>query len=193
MSTTPPSPLQGPQSRTVLLIVAGMVFALAVGTLIVGVFAVGYVLRHIHASDKNGGNGERVTLESPWGSLRVRSGAHAGTPGIPIFPDAQPIESNKLSLDGRTAHNADVTLDAGDQHLHAAASEFGTTAAPGKVIAFYRQELGRRGAVEESAEGRGGVKLTVKLSKMNLWMVEVRPWHGGARFLLARVEGGAGD
>ncbi|MGH9540946.1 MAG: hypothetical protein ACRD2H_03565 [Terriglobales bacterium] len=193
MSTTPPPPMQGPRPRTVLLIVAGVVFALAVGTLIVGVFAAGYVLRHIHASDQNGASGERVRLESPWGSLRVRSGARAGSLAMPIFPNAKPIESDELNLDGRNARDADIMLDAGGQHLHAAASEFATTAAPSKVIEFYRQELGRRGPVEQSPDGRGGVKLTVKLANKNLWMVAVRPWHGGARFLLARVESGAGD
>lgn len=198
MSTTPPPPMQGPRPRTVLLIVAGAVFALAVGTLIVGVFAAGYVLRHIHASDHNGASGERVRLESPWGSLRVRSGARAGSLAMPIFPNAKPIESDELNLDGRNAdgrnaRDADIMLEAGGQHLHAAASEFATTAAPSKVIEFYRQELGRRGPVEQSPDGRGGVKLTVKLANKNLWMVAVRPWHGGARFLLARVESGAGD
>lgn len=201
MTSPPPPhpPAPGPRVRTVLLIVAAAVFVLVAAIAVAGVFAAGYVMHHVHISDRQADGSERVSFESPWGSLHVRSGEAATHldmrvyPGATLVPADQPSAFSHEDLGSAGARSANVAIDFGGKHLRVSAAEFATPAPADAVIAFYRQELARHGHVEESSTSHDGVKLTVKVTDENVWLAVIRPWQGGTRFFLARVQNAPAD
>lgn len=197
--SVPPLPPRAPapQTRHVLWIVAAIIFVLIGGTLIVGLFSAEFVLREMHITDRRSGGREHVAVSAPFGALRVDAGVPPDQLGLRVYPGAALVPSEEpsafvhgLDLDGRRLRAANVELDLGDMHLRVRAAEFQATASPEQVLAFYRTELARHGAVQQTWGPDDEVQLKVKLSDANVWVVATRPWSGATRFALVHVSGG---
>ena len=103
----------------------------AAGLLLTGL----YVSKNVRVTH-NDRNGDQTTVETPFGTLRVRERTHLDPyqVGMPVYPAATRVDSNKL---------ASFEFDAGDTHkaLSLAAAEFTTADSVEKVRDFYRREL----------------------------------------------------
>ncbi len=89
------------------------------------------------------GASERVQVETPIGSVKVKTNAAAesiGT-GLPVYPGATAVPKK----DGDDA--ADVDMHLGELRLRIKAVSFRTGDAPGAVEAFYRKALHGYGVV----------------------------------------------
>lgn len=107
----------------IVVVAAGLVYA-------------GFYLAHNVKVTKTDRHGEQTTVETPFGTVRVRERTRLDPKqiGIPVYPGAVRRDENKL---------ASFELDAGDLHksLSVAAAEFTTPDPVEKVCDFYRQEL----------------------------------------------------
>lgn len=81
-------------------------------------------------------SGDRVSVETPFGSLRVREN-RAFNPkhfGIPLYPGAQPCRDAKSA-------SVEVDFDSAHSGLTVLAAEYTTPDSVEKVRDYYRQEL----------------------------------------------------
>jgi hypothetical protein len=119
-------------------VVAGVLIGLLVLVVVVGagLMLTGmYVAKNVKVIHKDL-HGEQTTVETPFGTLRVRERARLDPRqmGMPVYPGATRVDDNKL---------ASFEFDAGDTHkaISIAGAEFTTTDSFEEVRDFYRQEL----------------------------------------------------
>ncbi len=89
------------------------------------------------------GDSDDVKIATPFGGMSVKTNQAAvqGNVGLAVYPGAQPV--SKDNDNGA----ADVNLSFGNFHLGVKALSYKTPDSPDKVIAFYRKDLARYGAV----------------------------------------------
>jgi hypothetical protein len=96
--------------------------------------------------DKNGNDGDNVKISTPFGGLKVRSNeTDAAAMGLPAYPGAHVITKKNDGDDG----SVDLHMGFGPWQLHVQVASYGTTDPQDKVVAFYRQALGKYGTVIE--------------------------------------------
>ncbi|MEO6828775.1 MAG: hypothetical protein ABI164_03125 [Acidobacteriaceae bacterium] len=93
--------------------------------------------------DHKNGQVENVRLRTPIGSVDVRTNAvHGPDVGLPVYPGA--VEAVKR---GNDSGSADVHLSFGSWHLTVKAVEYRSVDPEDKVIAFYKNAMGKYGDV----------------------------------------------
>jgi hypothetical protein len=132
----PPAPPQPPGSRSHVVTIALLLFALIVS---VGGIAVWGGLRflahavHVQVEQEGGGKKE-VSIKTPLGSLEVNQGVNEASLGLPIYPGATPIKEHDSGT---------VNLDVADEaKIRLLAAKFETPDSVDKVTAFYHDRLG---------------------------------------------------
>jgi hypothetical protein len=111
-----------------------------------GLLVLGTILSAVgcHVQVDKGKNGEdkNVRIETPLGGLQVRSDqTTAADVGLPAYPGAQ------LTSDSQGEKSADVHMGFGKWQLHVEVVTYTTPDPQNKVIAFYKDALGRYGDV----------------------------------------------
>lgn len=97
---------------------------------------------HVQVDKGRNGEDKNVQIETPLGGLRVRSGqTTAADLGLPVYPGAT------LTADNEGDKSADVNMGFGKWQLRVEVVTYQTPDEPSKVIAFYRNAMGRFGGV----------------------------------------------
>ena len=115
------------------------VLALGLG-LVLALGAVGCRVEN-HQDGKN----NDVKIATPFGGMSVKTNNSdvQSSVGMAAYPGATVVSKNDDSDNGA----ADVNLSFGNFHLGVKAVSYRTTDAPDKVLAFYRKDMARYGAV----------------------------------------------
>lgn len=110
---------------------------------ILGVFTMASLLAGCRVERHGEGGSERVQVETPIGSLKVKTNAAADAiaTGLPVYPGATPVPKK----DGDDA--ADVDMHLGELRLRVKAVSYRTGDAPAEVETFYRKALRGYGTV----------------------------------------------
>ena len=102
---------------------------------------------YIHAI-KNGNGDDKnkdVDIRSPFGSISVHEGSvDAKDLGLPVYPGARPSKRHSGDDD---SDNANVNLSSPWGGVKVVVQKFETDDAPGKVLDFYQQPMGKYGKV----------------------------------------------
>lgn len=99
---------------------------------------------HVQVDKGHNGEDKNVKIETPLGGLHVRSDqTGAADLGLPVYPGAQ------VAPDKEGDKSADVHLGFGEWQLRVKVVTYETSDPRDKVIAFYRNALGRFGDVVE--------------------------------------------
>jgi hypothetical protein len=97
---------------------------------------------HVHVDKGQNGEDKNVRIETPLGGMQVRSGqTTAADLGLPAYPGAQ------VSPDSEGDKSADVRMGFGQWQMHVDVVTYTTPDAQNKVVAFYKNALGRFGDV----------------------------------------------
>jgi hypothetical protein len=97
---------------------------------------------HVHVDKGKNGEDKNVRIETPMGGMQVRSGqTTAADLGLPVYPGAQ------LTPDSEGDKSADVRMGFGPWQMRVDVVTYTTPDAQNKVIAFYKNALGRFGDV----------------------------------------------
>jgi hypothetical protein len=115
-----------------------LISALALPSLLVATMLTG-----CHVTSHKNGNNDNVDIGTPFGSMQVKTNDNVEASGIGItpYPGAQLVKK------GHDDGAADVNMSFGSFHLGVKAVSYTTPDAPEKVLAFYKKDLGRYGAV----------------------------------------------
>ncbi len=92
------------------------------------------------------GNDKDVKIDTPFGGMSVKTNESAVTEGVglTVYPGAV---LDKKKEDGKNDGAADINLHFGSFHLGVKAATYRTADAPDKVMAFYRKDMAKYGAV----------------------------------------------
>jgi hypothetical protein len=107
------------------------------------------------------GQDKRVDIETPVGALHVDQGADARDTGLPVYPGARPKQKDAGGDEG----TANVNLSSGLFGLKVVAVKFQSDDSPQKLIAYYRAQLKKYGAVLECRSNAHGGDLVTDPSK----------------------------
>lgn len=105
----------------------------------------------VKVDEKKEGKNKNVDISTPFGDLKVRNQASASDTGLPVFPN-----SREKAGDEHDSKSANVNMSFGKFGLKVAVATYETDAAPDKVLAFYRTELGKYGKLLECKGGSIG-------------------------------------
>ena len=99
------------------------------------------------SKDKNSnGDGDNVKISTPLGGLKVRSDeTTAASLGLPAYPGAHFITKKEDGDNG----SVDLHMGFGPWQMHVQVASYGTNDPEDKVLAYYKQALGRFGPVIE--------------------------------------------
>src|SRR5271157_2785969 len=123
-STPAPPPKGGSSALKVILIV----FAVIVGIGILGMVTCGVVLHHIAKSSHVTQEGDRVKVETPFGTINANDPEQAAKDlGVDIYPGAQVQKQG----------TADITFGS----IRTVAANFESSDSADKVCAFYKQSF----------------------------------------------------
>ena len=89
---------------------------------------------------KNGEKPEKVDIESPFGSLHVRSEVDPKETGLPVYPGSHPKND-------KDADSANVNISSSMFGVKVVVAAFQTDDPPEKVADFYSKDIKRYGAV----------------------------------------------
>ncbi|MGC2620843.1 MAG: hypothetical protein WA414_17505 [Acidobacteriaceae bacterium] len=97
---------------------------------------------HVQVDKGKNGEDKNVKIDTPLGGLHVRSDQTAAADlGLPVYPGAQ------VSPDTDGDKSADVHMGFGQWQLHVKVVTYQTTDPQDKVLAFYKNAMGRFGEV----------------------------------------------
>jgi hypothetical protein len=150
--------------------------------------------------EKGPGRDADVDIRTVAGSIAVHTAEDAGHTGLPVYPGAWPTH------DRGDRDNADVDISTSWFGIKVAAAHYESDDSPDRVLAFYRDEMGRIG---DFTECRGEVKFgrrsgrKTPVCRERHWssevklvagtegrqrVVSVRPAPDGAEFSLVYVQ-----
>jgi hypothetical protein len=110
--------------------------AMVVGTLLAAAGC------HVQVDKGKNGEDKNVKIDTPLGGLHVRSDqTAAGDLGLPVYPGAQ------VSPDKDGDKSADVHMGFGQWQLHVKVVTYQSADSQDKVLAFYKNAMGRFGEV----------------------------------------------
>lgn len=94
-------------------------------------------------SDKKGA--KKVDIETPAGSLHVRTSADIADTGLSAYPGAR-----QVAKDDHDSKGANISMEApSGEGLHLVVLHYESDDPPGKITTFYRDQLKKYGAVTE--------------------------------------------
>jgi len=116
--------------------------AKAIGLSACLLFAAGLAGCRIHVEKDATGDKKNVQVDTPFGGIHVNTDqTTAADIGLPVYPGAQ------VARDHEDDKSADVHLGFGDWELRVKVVNYTAPDAQDKVVAFYKNALGRYGAV----------------------------------------------
>jgi len=149
-------------------IVAAALFAALTVLLLAAAFGCGVTVN----DDKKA---QKVDIQTPMGSLKVRTEVDPKDIGLALYPGATPYSQTGDDDHGR----ANVNIASPVFGVKVIAAQFQTDDSSDKVLQFYRKELGSMGKMIECPNG---VDADVKGNDSSEWKQEVRcratPEHG---------------
>lgn len=99
---------------------------------------------HVQVNKDSNGNEKNVRIDTPFGGLHVRAGTtNAADVGLPVYPGAA------IAPDKDGDKSADVHMGFGQWQLRVKVVNYKSSDPQDKVLAFYRNALGRYGNVIE--------------------------------------------
>src|ERR1700722_11308279 len=111
--------------------VTGMLTSWGVGAGVTGCF-------RVHVEKGAGGEDKNVQVDTPFGGVHVNTDqTSAADLGLPAYPGAQIVK------DKDNDKSADIHLGFGEWQLRVKAVNYATADSQDKVIAYYKQALGR--------------------------------------------------
>ncbi len=148
------------------------------------------------------GKDKNVDINTPFGGIHVNENADVRDTGLPVYAGAR----LKKKDDSGDEKSANVNISTGEFGLKVVAVEYESDAAPGKLVAYYKNELKKYGNVLEchtegdhdtyegnsdelKCEGNNNGK-TVELkvgTKSNEHLVSIKPQGKGSDFALVYV------
>jgi hypothetical protein len=170
------------------------------------------MLTGCHVTSHKNGNNDNVDIGTPFGSMQVKTNDNVEASGIGITPYPGAVIVKKDHDHGA----ADVNMNFGSFHLGVKAVDYTTSDSSDKVLAFYKKDLGRYGAVLH-CDGKHAVGIPVRTdegltcdsdksghvewnsdddaktelragSKMHQHIVELEPKDGGTRIGLVALD-----
>jgi hypothetical protein len=170
------------------------------------------VLTGCHVTSHKNGNNDNVDIGTPFGSMQVKTNDNVEASGIGITPYPGAVIVKKDHDNGA----ADVNMNFGSFHLGVKAVDYTTSDPSDKVLAFYKKDLGRYGAVLH-CDGKHAVGIPVRTdegltcdseksgniewnsdddaktelragSKLHQHIVELEPKNGGTRIGLVALD-----
>ena len=99
----------------------------------------------VNVKDPGDDGNSKVDINTPVGAIHVNENADARDAGLPVYPGARMKPKSK---DG-DSKSANVNLSAFGYGLKVVALEYESDDAPGKIIAFYHDQLKKYGNVVE--------------------------------------------
>jgi len=103
----------------------------------------------IHTEKDAKGEDQKVQIDTPFGGVHVNTGqTTAADLGLPVYPGAQ------LSSDKDNDKSADVHMGFGEWQLRVKVVNYTSPDSQDKVVAFYKQALGRYGTVIACQDGQ---------------------------------------
>lgn len=104
---------------------------------------------HVQVDKDANGNEKNVKIETPLGGLHVRSGVtNAADVGLPVYPGAV------IAPDKDGDKSADVHMGFGQWQLRVKVVNYESSDKQDKVVAFYKNALGRYGTVIECQDDK---------------------------------------
>ena len=99
----------------------------------------------VNVQKSENGEEKKVDIETPVGGIHVSKDAKARDTGLPVYPGAREKESAKEGEE----KNANVNISSGFFGLKVVAIEYVSDDAPEKVVAYYKGQLKKYGAILE--------------------------------------------
>jgi hypothetical protein len=99
----------------------------------------------INVKKAENGEDKKVDIETPMGGIHVSKGADARDTGLPVYPGAQPKDTNQSGEE----KSANVNISAGNFGLKVVAIEYLSDDPPEKVAAYYKDQLKKYGTILE--------------------------------------------
>jgi hypothetical protein len=119
---------------------------------LIAAFALTATACNMHVDEKKDGKNKNVDISTPFGDLKVHNQADAKDTGLPVFPNSHEKPGDN-SDDNKSAN---VNLSFGKFGLKIAVVTYETDASPDKVLAYYRNEVGKYGKILECKGGSIG-------------------------------------
>lgn len=158
------------------------------------------------------GNGEHVKVTMPFGGVQVKTDDAVVLPeiGLAVYPGAEPVK--KKDHGDKDTQAADINVSLGDFKMRIKAASYHSNDSQDKLLAFYRNELGKYGAViqcsdgqpvgqpvktpegltcDSHSRGKSGVSGKIELkagSEQHQHVVEIDPQSDGAKFALVALD-----
>ena len=109
------------------------------------------LLAGCHVSSNKNGQNNNVDVQSPFGSMHIKTNDNVDTTaiGITAYPGATPWKNDAGENKNNDNGSADINMSFGDFHLGVKAASFRTTDSQDKILAFYKKDLARYGEVIE--------------------------------------------
>jgi hypothetical protein len=175
--------------RTSFVLIAGLVLALPACS--------------INVKKGNDGDDKRVDISTPVGGIHVSKGADVADTGLTVYPGAWAKPEGSDGSD----KSANVNISSFGYGLRVVALEYQSNDSPGKLVAFYKDQLKKYGDVLEchvndfdvnmdvknsdhssdqlTCSGSGGSSIELKVgTRENQHIVAVRPDGKGSSFAL---------
>jgi hypothetical protein len=160
----------------------------------------------INVKKESNGEDKQVDISTPVGGIHVSKGADVRDVGLPVYPGAR-LKPDTSNGDDKSAN---VNISGFGYGLKVVALEYASNDAPAKVVAFYKDQLGKFGNVlvchtthldvnadmkdhdqdshDLTCEGSSGTNVELKVgTKENQHLVEVEPEGKGSSFSLVYV------
>jgi hypothetical protein len=181
---------------------------------VVSTFALGFAILaalllpacSINVKKEQNGEDKQVDINTPVGGIHVSKGANAADVGLAVYPGARLKQEDSNGSD----KSANVNISSFGFGLKVVALEYQSDDSPGKLVAYYRDELKKYGKVLEchtshldvnpdikgsdhgshelTCEGASGSNIELKVgTKENQHVVAVEPDGKGSSFSLVYV------
>jgi hypothetical protein len=115
----------------------------------------------VSVKDHNGDN-SKVDIQTPVGGMHIDEDANVKDTGLAVYPGARKKEKT-----GNDSKSADVNISTSFFGVKVVALEYSSDDPPGKVQAFYEDQLKKFGHVIQCRTSKPGGDLTVKAGKEN--------------------------
>lgn len=99
----------------------------------------------VNVQKSDNGEEKKVDIETPVGGIHVSKDAKAQDTGLPVYPGAR----EKTDAKEGEEKNANVNISSGFFGLRVVAIEYVSDDAPEKVVAYYKEQLKKYGAILE--------------------------------------------
>ncbi len=114
----------------------------------------------VNVKKEQDGGDKQVDISTPVGGIHVSKGAAAADVGLPLYPGAR-LKPDVSSGDGKSAN---VNISGFGYGLKVVALEYRSDDSPGKLVAFYKDQLKKYGDVLVCRTGHLNVSADIKTS-----------------------------